>query len=112
MAGIKGKGGVKGRSGGPRSGAGRKKVEQELDTSYLMAPEEVAKLDMLELLQNIALGRIAASTTQVRAAIAAVQYTHAKKADGGKKEEKQDLAKKAGEGKFSMAKPPLSIVKS
>lgn len=67
---------------------------------------------MLTLLQDVALGRVDATPTQVRAAIAAVQYTHAKKGEGGKKEEAAERAKKAGGGKFSASAPPLSLVKS
>ncbi len=44
------------------------------------APE----MDMLALLTKIALGQLDASPIQVRAAIAAVQYTHVKKAEGGR----------------------------
>lgn len=61
---------------------------------------------MLQLLQDIALGLIEATPIQVRAAIAAVQYTHMKKGDGGKKEEQADKAKKAGAGKFASSAPP------
>ena len=96
MAGIKGKsGGARVNSGGARAGAGRKpkpKVEMV----------EIEECDMLKLLQDVALGRTEASSIQVRAAIAAVQYTHTKKADGGKKEEKQAAAEKASTGKFGL----------
>lgn len=64
---------------------------------------------MLQLLQDIALGRVEASTVQVRAAIAAVQYTHVKRADGGKKDDQAEKAKKAA-GKFSSLAPPLKVV--
>jgi hypothetical protein len=64
---------------------------------------------MLTLLQDVALGRVEASTVQVRAAIAAVQYTHTKKGDGGKGEEKADAAKKAGAGKFGASAPPRLV---
>jgi hypothetical protein len=64
---------------------------------------------MLQLLQGIALGRIAATAVQVRAAIAAVQYTHTKKSDGGKKEEQADKAQKAA-SKFTQTAAPLKLV--
>lgn len=57
---------------------------------------------MLQLLQDIALGRIDATNIQVRAAIAAVQYTHTKKGDGGKKEQQAEAAKQAGTGRFGL----------
>lgn len=96
MAGIKGKsGGARVNSGGARPGAGRKpKAAKPLI--------ETPDCDMLKMLQDVALGRVEASAIQVRAAIAAVQYTHTKKSDGGKKEEKQAAAEKAATGKFGL----------
>lgn len=100
MAGVKGRsGGPRPNSGGARPGAGRKpKPKPE--------PVPLTDRDMLSLLQDIALGRIDASPLQVRAAIAAVQYTHAKKGEGGKKEESAGKARAAGSGKFGQAAPP------
>lgn len=103
MAGVKGKsGGPRKNAGGTRPGAGRKPKPK---------PEvvEIEARDMLQLLQDVALGRVEASTVQVRAAIAAVQYTHTKKGDGGKKEEESDKAKRAGAGKFGAAAPPRLV---
>lgn len=103
MAGVKGKsGGPRVNSGGARPGAGRPPKP---------APElvEIPECDMLTLLQDVALGRVEASVIQVRAAIAAVQYTHAKK-EGGKKEDKENAAKKASGGKFAPAAAPLRVV--
>lgn len=94
--------GVKGKSGGSRAGAGRKPKPQP-ETQVL--PE----MDMLQMLQDVALGRVEASPLQVRAAIAAVQYTHAKKGEGGKKEEKQANAEKVA-GKFGARPAPLKLV--
>ena len=100
MAGVKGRsGGPRANSGGARPGAGRPKKEKP-------PLVEIAERDMLTLLQDIALGRVEASTGQIRAAIAAVQYTHTKKGDGGKKEEKAGRAKQAGTGKYASAPPP------
>jgi len=65
---------------------------------------------MLQLLQDVALGRIDATALQVRAAIAAVQYTHTKKGDGGKKEDQAARARVAGAGKFAAAAPPKLVV--
>ncbi|MCY1356954.1 hypothetical protein D9M68_176470 [compost metagenome] len=67
-------------------------------------------MDMLGLLQEIALGRLDVSDRQLRAAIAAVQYTHAKKGEGGKKDERAEAAKAAGK-KFGSTPPPLRAVK-
>ncbi|KVO11727.1 hypothetical protein WJ73_19450 [Burkholderia ubonensis] len=71
-------------------------------------PVEIAERDMLTLLKDIALGRIEASGLQVRAAIAAVQYTHTKKGDGGKKEERAGAAKKVA-SKFAPSAPPRLV---
>jgi len=68
-------------------------------------PVEQDDQDMLSLLQNIALGRTQATAIQVKAAVAAVQYTHAKKGEGGKKEERQKAAEKVG-GRFAPTAPP------
>ena len=91
--------------GGARPGAGRKKKPAQPPTVV----EDDGK-DMLTLLQDIALGRIEVNTIQVRAAIAAVQYTHTKKGDGGKKEELAGKARQAGTGKFKAAPAPLKLV--
>ncbi len=98
--------GKPGRSGGARSGAGRKQKEKP-DNTPVVQPEGT---DMLTLLQNVALGITEATPLQVRAAIAAVQYTHTKRADGGKKDEKAENAKKASSGKFAPSAPPLKLV--
>lgn len=95
--------GVKGRSGGARSGAGRKASPRP---SAVVVPAET---DMLELLQRVALGQIEATAIQVRAAIAAVQYTHTKRGDGGKKEEAAGKAKQAASGRFGAAPPPRLV---
>ena len=63
----------------------------------------------LELLEAIGRGEIEATALQVRALIAAVQYTHTKKGDGGKKDEEAEKAKKAGAGKFAPAAPPKLV---
>lgn len=98
--------GKPGRSGGARSGAGRKPKEKP-DNTPVTQPEGT---DMLTLLQNVALGVTEATPLQVRAAIAAVQYTHTKRADGGKKEEKAEKAKSASQGRFKSAEPPKLVV--
>lgn len=98
---------TKGKRGGARPGAGRKpKPKQET----VIIPVE-SGMDMLELLQKVALGHIEASTTQVRAAIAAVQYTHAKKGDVGKKDERQQAAEQAA-SKFRRQSPPKLVAQN
>lgn len=103
MAGVKGKsGGPRANAGGARPGAGRKpKPKPEI----VPIPER----DMLTLLQDIALGRVEASAGQIRAAVAAVQYTHTKKGDGGKKDEAADKAKAAAAGKYAARSGPRLV---
>jgi hypothetical protein len=55
-------------------------------------------------------GEILATPLQVRAAVAAAQYRHTKKGDGGKKEEAAEKAKKASTGRFAAATAPLKLV--
>lgn len=125
MVGVKGKsGGPRANSGGARPGAGRKKavpkesangssLEVELEPQALggalkrtrAKAVEVSERDMLTLLQDIALGRVDATAGQIRAAIAAVQYTHTKKGEGGKKEEQAAAANKVA-SRFAPAAPP------
>lgn len=115
MAGVKGRsGGARVNSGGKRVGAGAKKKVVPPFAPAVVADAVVAQLDagehsMLRLLQKIALGLQEADTIQVRAAIAAVQYTHTKRHDGGKKEEQEGLAKKAA-SKFKAGAAPLKLV--
>lgn len=134
MAGVKGKsGGPRKNAGGARPGAGRKPknavaesakesfggVHDELEPQAhggalkrsRSEPFPAGDMDMLQYLQDVALGVIESTPLQVRAAIAAVQYTHIKKGDGGKKDEKADAAKAAGKGRFASAPPPLRAVK-
>ena len=66
-------------------------------------------MDMLELLQGIALGKVKATVVQVRAAVAAVQYTHTKKSEVGKKDAKQAAAERAA-NKFAPKAPPRFVV--
>jgi len=106
MAGVKGRsGGARPNTGGARPGAGRPKKAPPSPV-VLASPDR----DMLELLQDIATGKTDATLIQVRAAIAAVQYTHTKRADGGKKEEQAEKAKKAA-SKFAASAPPLKLVR-
>lgn len=124
--------GVKGRSGGARPGAGRKPkpkpptvvpVEPQIAARMTVAEKRekagekptttvtaATTIDMLQFLQDVALGRIEAKPMQVRAAIAAVQYTHAKKGEGGKKEAAASKAKEVAAGRFGARPAPLKLV--
>lgn len=139
MAGVKGRsGGPRPNSGGARPGAGRKPGKKApavlpvdegqalkalvefggkqadsgqgpADAGDAPEPVDVSRLDMLQLLQAVALGKVEATTLQVRAAIAAVQYTHTKRGDGGKKDEAAEKAGKAAGGRFAPSAPPRLV---
>lgn len=123
---MAGKPGMKG-GGGARPGAGRKpkvapKAQQSVSVELepqghggalkraKAEPVEQEEKDMLQFLQDVALGRTNATSLQVRAAIAAVQYTHTKSGDGGKKDAAADKAKKAAAGRFAQKAPPRLVV--
>ena len=105
MAGQPGRsGGPRKNAGGARPGAGRPKKGKPPPPPPVVVPDT----DMLTMLQNVALGKVEATALQVRAAIAAVQYTHTKKGDGGKKEEVQERAEQAA-SKFRRSAPPKLV---
>lgn len=113
MAGVKGRsGGARANSGGTRPGAGRKPKPKVSPVAVIGVASITGEIDMLDFLQCVALGRIDASPVQVRAAIAAIQYTHIKRDDAGKKEEVADRAKGAAGGKFKPAPSPLKLVRT
>lgn len=67
--------------------------------------------DPLEYLKAVMNDPDAAPTSRLRAAIAAAQYTHAKKGEGGKKEDAQEKAARVAEaGKFAPASGPRLVV--
>jgi len=133
MAGVKGRsGGPRKNAGGARPGAGRKPAKKSLKKSANEAAAvvqstlerqahggslkrnkadsaEISERDMLTLLKDIALGRVKANALQVRSAIAAVQYTHPKKGEGGKKDAKNEAAKRVA-NKFAPKAPPRLVV--
>lgn len=96
--------------GGARPGAGRKprqKPPEKLpDEPVSPDSEHQKRLDALEFLENVVNDPKAPLQQRVRAAIAAAQYRHMKKGDGGKKDEQAERAKKAGGGKFAPTEPP------
>lgn len=129
MAGVKGRsGGARPNTGGARPGSGPKpkpkppvipavepiKVPTAAEVAAAAAGTELPKAedlntsDTLKLLQDIAFGRIEVNPIQLRAAIAAVQYTHTKTHDGGKKEMQQKEAEEIS-GKFARNKAPKLV---
>lgn len=108
--------GKSGRSGGARPGCGRKKkapVVQPLVVDALAATSgapQPAKRDPLEYLLAVVADPSQPATLRVRAAVAAAQYLHLKKHDGGIKDGIRHAADKASRGKFSPATPPKLVV--
>lgn len=106
MSGVKGRsGGARPNTGGARPGAGRKPAPKP----EVVPVEPRGEDDPLKLLLDIAYGRVAVAPDQLKAAIAAVQYTHTRARDGGKKEAAQEKAKTAA-GKFGARPAPLKLV--
>jgi phage terminase small subunit len=96
--------GVKGKSGGHRPGAGRKPAPKAPEPETVVTDQR----DPLPWLLDVMQGLIEPTPAQLRAAVAAAQYVHAKK-EGGKKDEAADRAKTAGAGKFgAIAAPRLA----
>lgn len=104
MSGVKGRsGGPRENSGGVRPGAGRKpNPPAQLDVP--------AGQDPLDFLLSVMDDRTVDAKLRVRAAVAAAQYVHPKKGEGGKKDERQAAAEKAGRGKFAPPTPPKLVV--
>jgi len=99
-----------GKWGGARPGAGRKRKAP--DVTAKTSPVPYSGRDVLRFLLDVALGHVDATSLQVRAAIAAVQYTHTRKSDGGKKDEAAEKAKKASTGRFAPRQPPLKLIEA
>ena len=102
--------GVKGKSGGSRPGAGRKRapaVEIPLEVAKVVDGEPLDPRPTLEL---IALGHMEVSAQQYKALTALLPYVHTRKGEGGKKEAKDEAAKKAV-SKFAPATAPLKLVR-
>jgi|SRR5574337_1044891 len=96
--------GAKGRSGGARPGAGRKPRPKPPQAD----PPRTETRDPLEFLLDVMQGVVTPTREQLRAAVAATQYLHAKK-EGGKKDDAADKAQKAGSGKFGQSAAPRLV---
>ncbi|BAM29074.1 terminase small subunit [Xanthomonas phage CP1] len=69
-----------------------------------------ADLTMLDLLRQVALGRIQIDAVQLKAAIAAVGYEASKQGDIGKKQLAQDVAEEIS-AQFPTTPPPMRLVR-
>jgi phage terminase small subunit len=119
MAGVKGRsGGPRKNSGGTRAGAGRKPkagaAAKSANAGGRGKPKEPPPLPVtdepLTFLLAVQNDKNIDIRQRVRAAIAAAQYKHTKRSDGGKRDEAADRAKKAGAGKFAPPRAPKLVV--
>ena len=84
--------------GGRRPGAGRKRKLPVLNDYP----------DPLEFLRAVWSGQITPTALQVRAAVAALPFVHAKLGEGGKKDQTQRAAEKVA-SRFAPVSPPRLI---
>ena len=74
-----------------------------------MRPDRLWQIHVLgtwEFLRRVMAGTIVASALQLKAAVAAAKYLHAPMAQGGKKQQRQEAAERAGSTKFTRGAPP------
>lgn len=102
--------GIAGKSGGARTGSGRKKRVQ---IKQILAEGEVAVIGNktpLEYALDVMNDPTQDELRRDRMAVAAMPFVHLKKGEGGKKEQSADSAEKAQKGKFSPTAPPKLVV--
>lgn len=117
MAGVKGRsggarpnsGGARPNSGGKREGAGRKPKPQEpAPPESLLSEAGSQKADALEFLRSVMMDVSLDIRQRVDAAKALAPFEHAKKGEGGKKEQKQEAAEKVAK-RFQASAPPKLV---
>ena len=105
--------------GGSRPGAGRKKalVKAEPRPAKVATTLEAPVGDVvvtaktpLQYMLDVMNDAVADERLRSQMAVAAAPYMHAKKGEGGKKDEQADKAKQAAGGRFKPAAPPLKLV--
>ena len=92
------------RRGGTRPGAGRPK------SGPVLLPDLPATNDPLAFLLALVNEPTADMRLRLNAAVALMPYVHAKAGETGKKDAKQDAAKKASAGKFAPSHVPVRLV--
>jgi phage terminase small subunit len=95
--------------GGKRPGAGRKPRTAEATPEK--AGDRKPTRDPLEYLLDVMQGLVTPTVDQLKAAIAATQYVHTKKGEGGKKDAAKEAAQEVATGRFKSKPPPLRAVK-
>jgi phage terminase small subunit len=101
--------GKPGKSGGARVGCGRKKKEP-VKIQNIKPDSELEQDDPKEFLLLAMNDSTLDARLRIDAAKSLMPFMYVKKGEGGKKDEKQEAAKKAGAGKFSPAAPPRLVV--
>lgn len=105
---MAGKPGMKG-GGGKREGAGRKPAPiVKMDIPVPLAAT-IAHTDSKVFLIALMNDNEADVKLRLEAAKALIGYQHGKIGEGGKKDQKQDAAKKVAGGKFAAAAPPRLV---
>ena len=102
--------GQPGRSGGKRPGAGRKPAEAVKLDIPVPVGETLAHKDPKVFLLALMNDLEADVKLRADAAKALMPFMHTKLGEGGKKDQKQDAAKKVAGGKFAAAAPPKLVV--
>lgn len=108
------RGGPRPNSGGARPGAGRKPkvkapIPAPIATESTLPDAPAAAFTPLAFLLAVMNDPAQDPKDRIRAAVAAAQYVHPKK-EGGKKDERQEEARKTAGGKFAPAAPPKLVV--
>lgn len=93
----------------PQAHGGSLKRSHAVEPEPSDALQDGAKREPLEFLELVMNDPMAPLKDRIRSAIAAAQYRHMKRGDGGKKEEAADKAKKAAGGKFGVRQGPPSL---
>jgi len=100
--------GVKGRSGGARVGAGRKKNPENAGAEYAPSTAGMTPLDALETFMN---DPALPAALRLKAAGLAAPFRHKKMGEGGVGDAKQAAADAAASGKYATRSGPRAAVK-
>ena len=121
------RGGSRVGTGGARPGAGRPRKGESKGKASLLKPTVTHSLPVpipspveavpvvtarspLQYMLDVMNDAGADEKLRAQMAVAAAPYMHAKRAEGGKKDEQADKAKAAAGGRFKPAAPPLKLV--
>lgn len=100
--------GVKGRSGGARAGAGRKKNPENEGEEYAASTTGMTPVEVLEFFMNDPAVPVA---LRLKAAGLAAPFRHKKMGEGSKAEAGKSAAEAAASGKYATRRGPSAAVK-